>query len=123
VLGARQAIMVVYNKGVFIDEEPDRRSVRDEAREKFFSEIGGERLKDPFEFDPDPAAQLKVVEGLIDTALGLHNDEKSALQAMKSQVSALALSVPGVGVSTSGRPTKNQVLLSARGEFFHLKNY
>jgi hypothetical protein len=36
--------MVVYNKGVFIDEEPDRRSVRDEAREKFFSEIGGERL-------------------------------------------------------------------------------
>jgi hypothetical protein len=115
--------MVVYNKGVFIDEEPDRRSVRDEAREKFFSEIGGERLKDPFGFDPDPAAQLKVVEGLIDKALGLHNDEKSALQAMKSQVSTLALSVPGVGVSTSGRPTKNRVLLSAWGEFFHLKNY
>ena len=115
--------MVVYNKGVFIDEEPDRRSVRDAAREKFFSEIGGERLKDPFGFDPEPAAQLKVVQALIDKALALHGEEKSALNAVKSEISALALSVPGIGASASDRPTRERILLSTWGEFFHLKNY
>jgi hypothetical protein len=114
--------MVVYNKGSFIDEEPDRRSVRDSSRDKFFTELGGERLKDPFSLDPEPVAQLKLVCDLIEEALGMHQDDKDALSTMKMLIASSSLSVPAAGVSAMGRPALDAVKLSAWGEFFNLKN-
>ena len=114
--------MVVYNKGEFMDEEPDRRALRDTYRDKFFAELGGERLKDPFAYDPDPAAQLELVGQLIDKAIGLHQDDKSALSAIKALVASSSLSVPVTGASALGRPVLDTVKLSAWGEFFNLKN-
>ena len=114
--------MVAYNKGEFIDEEPDRRSRRDEMRDKFFSELGGERLKEPFSLEPEPGAQLALVGKLIEEAISLHQDEKSALASIKSHISASQLSISTVGTSPIGRPTLSDMKLSAWGEFFNLKN-
>jgi hypothetical protein len=115
--------MVVYNKGEFMDEEPDRRSVRDEEREKFFAKVGGERLKDPFSFEPDPAAQLELVQKLMAEALDLHNDDKQALSMLQSLVPSSAIGIPSLGASSMGRPKLETVMLSAFGEFFNLKNH
>jgi hypothetical protein len=115
--------VVVYNKGEFMDEEPDRRSVRDEEREKFFAKVGGERLKDPFSYEPDPAAQLEIVRGLMEEASGLHNDDKQAISTLQSLVSTSAIGVPTLGASGLGRPKLETVMLSALGKFFNLKNH
>jgi hypothetical protein len=115
--------MVVYNKGEFMDEEPNRRSVRDEEREKFFSKVGGERLKDPFSYEPDPVVQLEFVRMLIDEACGMHKDDKQALSMLQSLVPTSEIGVPTLGASGLGRPKLETVMLSAFGEFFNLKNH
>ena len=94
-----------YDDGSFIEREPSRRALRDEYRDKFFAELGGERLKDPFDFDPDPGTQLGVVMELIEKAQSLHDDEKSALTMLSGSVATGALGVPAIGATPLGRPS------------------
>jgi hypothetical protein len=93
-----------YDDGEFIENEPKRRQIRDTYRDKFFAELGGDRLKDPFSFDPDPASQLTLVQGLIDKALAIHDDDKSALHRLLGSVATSALGVPGIGATQLNRP-------------------
>jgi hypothetical protein len=82
-----------YDDGEFIQNEPKRRAIRDEYRDKFFAELGIQRLKDPFAHDPDPRSQLGIVKGLISKAMEVHMDEKSALSVLQGLVSSSALGV------------------------------
>ena len=103
-----------YDDGAFIEREPSRRALRDEYRDKFFAEVDGERLKDPFDFDPDPSEQLGVVMGLIKTVHSLHSDEKSAIESVQALVGSAVLGVPSVGLPVPGlgRPSVASVTVS-----------
>ena len=94
-----------YDDGAFIEREPLRRALRDEYRDRFFAEVDGERLKDPFDFDPDPVTQLGVVMGLIEKAQSLHGDQKSALAMLAGSVATGDLGVPVIGATPLGRPS------------------
>ena len=95
-----------YDDGEFIENEPERRGLRDKYRDKFFEELGIPRLKDPFAHDPDPVEQHALVKSLIDKALSIHGDDKAGLEMAKVLVSSSALGVPlaGIGAGISGRP-------------------
>jgi hypothetical protein len=95
-----------YDDGEFIENEPNRRKLRDQYRDKFFEELGIPRLKDPFAHDPDPAAQLALVQNLIGKALSIHGGDKAGLEMAKVLVASSALGVPlaGLGASAAGRP-------------------
>lgn len=96
-----------YDDGAFVSREPGRRPLRDDARDRFFAELGVDRLKDPFAYDPDPAGQLGVVLGLIDKARSLHQDETWAIDKSLALIAAAALGVPlaGIGSGAAGRPS------------------
>ena len=98
-----------YDDGEFVENEPSRRALRDEYRDAFFG--GGERLKDPFDFDPDPAAQLSAVVGLLDKAMSIHTDDTSAIASAKSSVAGSVLGVGSLGLPLAklGRPNLAQV--------------
>lgn len=95
-----------YDDGEFIENEPDRRGLRDKYRDKFFDELGIARLKDPFGHDPDPKAQLELVQGLIGKALSIHGGDKAGLEIANTLISSSALGVPlaGIGAGQTGRP-------------------
>lgn len=103
-----------YDDGAFIEREPSRRSLRDEYRDKFFAELGGERLKDPFDFDPEPDAQLGIVIGLIDTAKSIHMDDTSAIENAMALVGQSMLGIPALGLPLNKleRPTLGSVAVS-----------
>jgi hypothetical protein len=110
-----------YDDGEFIENEPKRRQIRDRYRDKFFAELGGERMKDPFAFDPDPSSQVNLVKTLIEKALSLHGDDTSALQALRSTVSSSALGVPAVAVAALGRPDFQMMNTLQIGQWHFLK--
>lgn len=115
--------MVIYSEGTFEKEEPERRKIRDEYRDKFFSQLGGERLKDPFDYNPEPESQLNFVIELLDEAIARHQGDKTALHMLKASVSRSALSIPNIGAAISGRPILQNARLTNLGEFFNLKNF
>jgi hypothetical protein len=95
-----------YDDGEFIENEPNRRKLRDQYRDKFFEELGIARLKDPFAHDPDPAEQLALVPNLIGKALSIHGGDKVGIEMAKALVASSALGMPlgGLGASAAGRP-------------------
>ncbi len=114
--------MRVYEDGAFIEHEPERRPVRDKYRDAFFASLGVERMKDPFSWEPDPAAQLGVVNGLIEKTLTLHKDDPSALRMIAAQLAVSMLGVPvqGLGISSLGRPSLDTVSVMKMAEtHFH----
>ncbi|QUS57143.1 hypothetical protein [Pseudovibrio brasiliensis] len=104
-----------YDDGEFTANEGSRRKQRDAFRKTFFADNGGKKLKDPFDFDPDPTAQLSVVLSLLDKALDLHEGEKSALNAQKSHIASSLLGVPVVGAGKVGRPVLNETITPTVG--------
>jgi hypothetical protein len=119
-----------YDDGEFIENEPSRKSTRDRFRDHFFGQLGVERLKDPFAYDPDPTDQLETIKRLIDTTLALHGDDKAALEMMKALIGASALGVPlaSIGAGTVGRPdfqgsTIESMFKAMFHEWFGSSNY
>ena len=108
-----------YLDGDFIRFEPQRKAIRDRYRKQFFADLGLDPLKDPFTLDPDPAAQLGAVAGLIEKAIGLNDSDASAIEALQAGVAASALGVPSVGASPVGRPVfQNVVPMNLFKDFF-----
>jgi hypothetical protein len=114
--------MRLYEDGAFIEQEPERRALRDQYRDEFFAALGVERMKDPFGWEPDPTEQLAVVSSLIEKAKGLHNGDTSALQMMGAELSLSMLGVPvaNLGGAQFGRPSLDAVSVMTMAEnHFH----
>ncbi|NJM83034.1 MAG: hypothetical protein HC844_11530 [Tabrizicola sp.] len=88
-----------YDDGAFVANEPDRRPIRDEYRDRFFTELGIERLKDPFACTMDPVAQQAFVQTLHGIALSVHDGNKAAIQALQSQIGTLGFGLPTAGLA------------------------
>lgn len=107
---------MLYNTEMWISKDVVRRSVRDEHREKFFAEVGGERIKDPFVNQPAPGGNVGLTLSLLEEAISLHGGDMSGLTMMKA---ALLTSGLSHGSKTSEISLGEQLFLKLRGQFFH----
>lgn len=91
----------------------ERRKLRDHYRAKFFSAQGvSKRLKDPFGYDPSPAAQIATVKMLQSKIKdGLEGDTE-AFDKLKGLMGQTGFSIPIVPGTDIGRPSIERMSLS-----------
>lgn len=112
-----------YWDGNFIAEEPRRRRERDEYRDRFFAEQPGERLKDPFSVQRDPAAAADKISGLMQIAKERDQQSGAFLDTVLAEVMQLQLGTAPATLRT-GRSTTLRypdITLPALGRNFFSK--
>jgi len=98
----------------------ERRALRDHYRAKFFSAHGvSKRLKDPFEYDPSPAAQVATVKILQSKIKDGLEGDTDAFDTLKGLMAQTGFSIPLVPGTDIGRPSVEKMSLSrlARNHF------
>ncbi|HRM73484.1 MAG: hypothetical protein KBG72_02915 [Agrobacterium sp.] len=89
----------------FAKADKTRRTQRDDKRQSFFADLGLNVFHDPFELNLDPAAQLSVALHLLDLAKETHQDETSAIRALKAELSGMQLGLPTLPTTSRDRPS------------------
>ncbi|MBP1853438.1 hypothetical protein [Rhizobium halophytocola] len=82
-----------YDDGEFIKNEPERRKLRDQYRDKFFAGLGATRLSDPFEFEPNSVVQFEAVSRLIAKSLPSLEANSDALELAHKEIQSLVMGV------------------------------
>lgn len=97
----------------------ERCRLRDHYRAKFFRDHGVKmRLKEAFDFDPSPAAQISIVKTLQNKIRDGLEGDTDAFDILASLISQTSFSIPVTPVTSVGRPT-TETTSRSRMAYYH----
>lgn len=82
---------MTYKSGNFVQRDPERRKLRDQKRNAFFSELELDRVNEPLNVSIPHGQRLDDVVRLMAQTIELHEGDKSGLQLAARAISELGL--------------------------------